>query len=107
MLLGGRRSNPFITVQHSFFHVTTYFRCKPKNHVVQVYERFPGEGCVVFSKGIRKSNTSDKTVVTLQVKNKDEVFNFKGMGNNKKRAKCAAATCAIRELKKRHLWRIQ
>ncbi len=81
-----------------------HFRLKPKNHLVQVYEHFPGEGHVVFSKGVPRTKTSDKTVVTLKVKNDDKVLNFRGMGTNTKGAKCAAATCAIRELKKRCLW---
>jgi len=68
--------------------------------IVRLYEAFPRPGRVLFEKKPR-SRPSEKACVLVTV---DGDKKFKGIGNNYSRAKLAAATCAIRELKKRGIF---
>ena len=73
---------------------------KPKNPVKIIFERFPEK--VQFKNVISRPDGKVSMEAVVSFQNGDK--KFRGIGDNKKFAKTAAAKCAIRELKKKNMF---
>ena len=77
-----------------FPNMDAVIAARPKNLVAQLYERFPGKDRVMFQfQGHSPATGKAEMCVTVDGQT------FKGIGNNKKVAKEAAAKCALRRFK--------
>ena len=89
--------------QNLFPDMDMFLKQKPVGPVKTLYEQFP-DNKISFIKEERKNNRS-VMYVEIKMPGKSRPFRCGGIGNNTKSAKYAACTCAIRELKKRDLWK--